>query len=59
MKNVRNIALMALIMMGTTPLWAQGLKDAYKNYFMIGVAVNQRNVTNAEQSALVKKSLIV
>lgn len=55
MRNVRNIALMALIMMGTTTLWAQGLKDAYKDYFMIGVAVNQRNVTNAEQSALVKQ----
>lgn len=55
MKNARNIALMALIMVGTTTLWAQGLKDAYKDYFMIGVAVNQRNVTNAEQSALVKQ----
>ena len=33
---------------------AQGLKDAYKDYFMIGVAVNQRNVSNADQQALVK-----
>jgi len=55
MKNARYIALMALIMVGTTTFWAQGLKDAYKDYFMIGVAVNQRNVTNAEQSALVKQ----
>ena len=38
-----------------TSTWAQGLKDAYKDYFMIGVAVNQRNVTNAEQSALVMR----
>ena len=38
-----------------TSVWAQGLKDAYKDYFMIGVAVNQRNVANAEQSALVKQ----
>lgn len=38
-----------------TSVWAQGLKDAYKDYFMIGVAVNQRNVTNASQSALVKQ----
>ncbi len=37
------------------PAWAQGLKDAYKDYFMIGVAVNQRNVTNAQQMALIKK----
>ena len=32
---------------------AQGLKDAYKDYFTIGVAVNQRNVTNPEQQALI------
>ena len=32
---------------------AQGLKDAYKDYFLIGVAVNQRNVTNPEQQALI------
>ena len=34
---------------------AQGLKDVYKDYFMIGVAVNQRNVTNPDQVALIKK----
>ena len=32
---------------------AQGLKDAYKGYFTIGVAVNQRNVTNPDQQALI------
>ena len=32
---------------------AQGLKDAYKDYFTIGVAVNQRNVSNSEQQALI------
>ena len=32
---------------------AQGLKDAYKDYFTIGVAVNQRNVTNPDQQALI------
>ena len=34
---------------------AQGLKDVYKDYFKIGVAVNQRNVTNTQQQALVKQ----
>ena len=34
---------------------AQGLKDVYKDYFKIGVAVNQRNVTNTEQQALIVK----
>lgn len=31
------------------------LKEAYKNYFSIGVAVNQRNVTNPAQQALIIK----
>ncbi len=34
---------------------AQGLKDAYKNEFMIGVAVNQRNVTEPLQMDLIKR----
>ena len=33
----------------------RSLKEAYKDYFMIGVAVNQRNITEADQAALVKK----
>ena len=32
-----------------------GLKDAYKDYFTIGVAVNQQNVSDADQMALIKK----
>ena len=32
-----------------------GLKDAYKDYFTIGVALNQRNVTEDAQKALVIK----
>ncbi len=32
-----------------------GLKDAYKDYFDIGVAVNMRNITRPEQIVLVKK----
>ena len=32
-----------------------GLKDVYKNYFMIGVAVNQRNVTDLAQMALIQR----
>ena len=31
------------------------LKDAYKDYFKIGVAVNQRNISDPEQAALVIK----
>lgn len=37
----------------------EGLKDVYRNYFTIGVAVNQRNVTDPTQMALIKKSLTV
>ena len=32
-----------------------GMKDTYKDYFMIGVAVNQRNISDAEQIALIKR----
>ena len=47
---------MALLAMSPSSSMAQGLKDIYKDYFLIGVAVNQRNVSNAEQAALVKHS---
>ncbi len=49
------VALLAAASNGWAQGAAKGLKDAYKDYFMIGVAVNQRNVTNAEQQALIKK----
>ena len=55
MKQNRMIALTFALAMTSTMSWAQGLKDAYKDYFMIGVAVNQRNVSNADQQALIKK----
>lgn len=32
-----------------------GLKDAYKDYFSIGVAVNLKNVTDPDQIALIKR----
>ena len=55
MKKISRLALAVLLTMCSTGTWAQGLKDAYKDYFMIGVAVNQRNVTNADQQALIKQ----
>ena len=44
-----------LITIGSTDLWAQGLKDAYRNYFTIGVAVNKRNVAQPEHQALIRQ----
>ena len=32
-----------------------GLKDAYKDYFSVGVAVNMRNISTPEQIAIIKK----
>ena len=55
MKQFTKIALTAVLALSSTTSWAQGLKDVYKDYFMIGVAVNQRNVSNPEQIALIKK----
>ena len=34
---------------------AQGLKDAYRDYFTIGVAVNKTNVSATEQTALIRR----
>jgi len=55
MRQISRLAITAVLTLGATATWAQGLKDAYKNDFLIGVAVNQRNVTNAEQQALIKR----
>ncbi len=49
------LTLLALSSMTAATTWAQGLKDAYKGYFMIGVAVNQRNVSNPDQMALIRQ----
>ena len=67
MKKMKKIlfGLMLLTVGGTSTFaqWRQpvdpnanlGLKDTYKDYFTIGVAVNKRNISDAQQSALVKK----
>jgi Beta-1,4-xylanase len=65
MKKILLAGLCAL-MVGALPSRAQwgpraipeptdGLKDAYKDYFMVGVAVNNRNVTDADQIKLIKR----
>ena len=65
MKQTIRIALAIVLAMSSTGVWAQWgapadprpsvkLKDAYKDYFMIGVALNQRNVTEADHQQLVK-----
>ena len=64
----RNISLLTLLMLllcsanvnAQGPRFGQpempgGMKDSYKDYFAIGVAVNQRNVSNPDQIALIKK----
>ena len=56
MKHYLNSLMTLVAFLAVSPsASAQGLKDTYKDYFMIGVAVNQRNVTNAEQADLVKR----
>jgi GH35 family endo-1,4-beta-xylanase/enterochelin esterase-like enzyme len=54
MKKTVTMALAALLLAGSNTAWAQGLKDAYKDYFSIGVAVNKRNVSTDSQMALIK-----
>ena len=55
MKLIKNLFPSFVLLLMSMPTNAQGLKDAYKDYFMIGVAVNQRNVTNPQQKALIAR----
>ena len=66
MKQTLRIALAILLAVSTTGAWAQwgapvdpnaskGMKDTYSDYFLIGVALNQRNVSDQDQINLVKK----
>ena len=60
MKHLFKFSLCALALtMGANTGFAQSgetvLKDAYKDYFSIGVAVNMRNISNPEQIAIIKK----
>ena len=54
MRKTISIALLALLTLAVDGR-AQGLKDAYRNYFSIGVAVNRNNVSNPQQAALVRQ----
>ena len=65
MKQTFKTVLAIVLAMNCLGSWAQWgapadpnptvkLKDAYKNYFLIGVALNQRNVSDDSQIALVK-----
>ena len=65
MKQTVKFAVALLLAMTSTSSWAQWgapqdpnpnvkMKDAYKDYFMIGVALNQRNVSDQDQINLVK-----
>lgn len=58
MTRMKTLSLAVLMLVGSASLWAQGYKDAYKEYFQIGVAVNQRNVTNLQQQELIKQQFV-
>src|SRR5574344_535921 len=54
MKKISIITLIAsTVLMSACGPKDPGLKDAYKNYFKMGVAVTARNVTDSLQSALI------
>lgn len=56
MKKLSTIVLIATIaLMSACGPKDPGLKDAYKNYFKIGVAVTPRNVTDSLQAAVILK----
>ena len=49
------VALAANAQFGRPQIQHISFKDAYKDYFMVGVAVNQRNISQPDQIALVKQ----
>ena len=56
MKKLSIFALIASVaLMSACGPKDPGLKDAYKNYFKIGVAVTERNVTDSLQAAIILK----
>ena len=46
------MAFAALLSMTGMSLCAQGLKDTYKNYFDVGVAINSRNLSEDQQKII-------
>ena len=63
---MRKLFLLTVLLVSSTSIFAQwgrpvdyaagpGLKDAYKDFFTIGVAVNQTNVTDPAQIEIIKK----
>jgi len=66
MRQTVKTAFALLLALAGTGCWAQprqeivledghGLKDAYRDYFSVGVAVNKRNVSIPQQMALVRQ----
>ena len=56
MKKIATIALIAsTVLMSACGPKDPGLKDAYKGYFKIGVAVTPRNVTDSLQASIILK----
>ena len=47
------LALSAAMLL--TSLQAQGLKDAYQDYFKVGVAINERNLTPDQEEIIVRE----
>ncbi len=54
MKKLLFLSLLAVSL--TASAQEKGLKDAYQDYFTIGVAVNKRNISDPAQIELIKKN---
>ena len=54
MKQLLSLALLCATLFGTQAE-AQGLKDAYKDYFKVGVALNVRNLTPDQEEIVVRE----
>ena len=55
-QTMKQSILLAMLSVASLGVWGQSLKDAYKDHFMIGVAVNQRNVLEHDQMELIRQN---
>ena len=55
-KSVMLALFVACTLFSSAQPESKGLKDAYKDYFSVGVAINSRNLSHPEEMALVKSN---
>lgn len=55
MKKLSRFGATALLLAYCINMQGQGLKNAYKDYFTVGVAINRHNIADDRQASLIKR----